>query len=114
MDKATLAFFILIKRRERNKAIGIENDPQFLRGMAAYIRSANEKQTRDNVVRIVKASYLKTLIEEYQRLAKRLTDHIMANIDDPDTRNEGMYVMGKLDAYISHLGGELEDLWQQS
>lgn len=114
MDKATLAFCILINQRQRNTAIGIANDTQFLRGMAAYIRSANDKQTRANVGQIVKASYLKALIEEHQRLAKRLTDYIMANIENADIRNEGVYVMTKLESYVKFLGDELEALWQPS
>jgi hypothetical protein len=113
LDEATIAAFcILINQRQRNKAIGITTDPQFLRGMAGYIRSANEKQIRANVGQIVKASYLKALIEEHQSLAKRLTDYIMTNIEDGDIRNEGVYVMTKLESYITHLGDELEGLWE--
>jgi predicted Ser/Thr protein kinase len=110
LDKASLAFFVLVNQRQRNKAIGIENDPQFLRGMAAYIRSANEKQVRENIGTVVKASYLKSLLEEHQALARRLTDYIMANIEDDEIRNEGVYVMTKLESYVNHLGGELEAL----
>ncbi|MHC4749530.1 MAG: hypothetical protein ACYTFW_06600 [Planctomycetota bacterium] len=114
MDNATVAFCILINQRQRNKAIGIETDTQFLRGMAAYIRSSSEKQAKSDVEQVVKASYLKVLIEEHQRLAQRLTDYIMANLEDDDIRNEGVYVMTKLEAYVTHLGDELEALWQPS
>jgi hypothetical protein len=114
MDRSTVAFYILVNQRQRNKAIGIARDPQFLRGMAAYIRSIGEDEARNDIVRAVKAWYLKALIEEHQRLAKRLTDYITANIEDDNIRNEGVYVMTKLESYVTHLGAELGALWQPS
>lgn len=114
LDNATLALSILIKHRQRNRAIGVKNDPQFLRGLASYVRASNEKQTQDGMVTIVKASYLKALIEEHQALAKRLTDYIMANIEDDEIRNEGVYAMTQLESYVNHLGDELGALWANS
>ena len=110
MEKATLAFSILIQQRERNKAIGIANDTQMLRGLSAYGRSENKAQGKSDIQALVKASWLKAMIEEHQALAIRLTEYITANIEDADTRNEGIYVMTKLESYITHLGAELEVL----
>lgn len=111
MDNATLGVCILLNQRERNKAIGINQDTQLLRGLSAYVRNTNNEQIKSDVSLVVRAVYLKAMIEEYQVLAGRLTEYITANIDDADTRNEGIYVMKNLDAYISHLGDELEALW---
>jgi hypothetical protein len=82
--------------------------------MAGFIRHDSRGTARDTTRQVVRAGYLKALIEEHQTLAKRLTDYITANIEDDDIRNEGVYVMTKLESYITHLGDELEALWQPS
>ena len=110
MDKATLATFILINHRQRNTAIGIANDPQFLRGMASFIRSTSEAQSKAVTKRLVEATFLKAMIEEHQALASRLTDYIMANLEDDAIRNEGVYAMTKLEAYVNHLSEQLESV----
>lgn len=114
MDKATLGLCVLINQRERNKAIDVSHDTQLLRGLSVYVRSIHKANIEDTIQTIVKASYLKAMIEEYHALASRLTDYIMANIGDDDIRNEGVYTMTKLEAYVTHLGDELEALWQLS
>lgn len=113
LDNATLAFCILIQQRERNNAIGITADTQFLRDMGQFVHSATIGQFKNDTGRLVKIAYLKALLEEYQALAKILTDHITENIDDADTRNEGVYAMTKLESYVTGLGDELEALWPQ-
>ena len=110
MDKATLALCILINQRERNKAIGITQDTQSLRGLSAYVRSTNRAAITAATQRLVRAAWLKAMIDEHVTLADRLTAHITKNIDDPDTRTEGVYVMTKLESYITHLGDEFEAL----
>lgn len=111
MDKATLATLILINQRQRNIAIGIANDPQFLRGMASFIRNTSEAQSKAIARRLAEAVFLKTMIEEHQALATQLTDYIMDNIEDDDIRSEGVYAMTKLEAYVTRLGDELGALW---
>lgn len=108
MDTATLATLILINHRQRNTAIGIANDPQFLRSMASFIRSASEAQSKAVTKRLTEAVFLKAMIEEYQALAQRLTDYITENIEDDVIRNEGVYTLTKLEAYVNHLGEQLE------
>lgn len=108
MDNVTLAFYILIRQRDRNNAIGITTDTQFLRGLERFIRSDMTAQAQEETDRLVKIAYLKALIDEHQALAKRLTDHITENIEDADTRNEGVYTMTKLEAHITKLGDKLE------
>lgn len=113
MDKATLATLILINHRQRNTAIGIANDPQFLRGMVSFIRSTGEAQSKATAKRLAEAVFLKAMIEEHQALAARLTDYIMDNIEDDDIRNEGVYAMTKLESYVNHMAEKLEDvIWQ--
>jgi hypothetical protein len=80
--------------------------------MAGFIRHDSRDQASTATRQVVRAAYLKSLIEEHQRLAKRLTDYIMENIEDDTIRNEGVYVMTKLESYVNHLGDELEALWQ--
>ncbi len=108
MDNPTLACNILINQRGRNKSIGINNDPQFLRGMVAYIGATNEKQIGDAMRHLAKASYLKAMIEEHVDLADRLVAYITANIEDDEIRRDGLVAMTKLESYINHLGTELE------
>ncbi len=108
MDTATLATLILINHRQRNTAIGIANDPQFLRGMATFIRSTSEAQSKAVTKRLVEATFLKAMIEEHQVLAQRLTDYITENIEDDVIRNEGVYTLTKLETYVNHLGEQLE------
>ena len=117
MDKATLATLILVNQRQRNVAIGIANDPQFhpqfLRGMASFIHSTSEAQFKATAKRLAEVVFLKAMIEEHQALATRLTDYIMDNLEDDDIRNEGVYAMTKLEAYVNHMAEKLEDvLWQ--
>ncbi len=114
MEKATLGLCILINQRERNKAIGVSQDTQLQRGLSAYVRSISTSAMRATSRRLARAAYLKALIEEHQALAGRLTDYIMKNLEDDDIRNEGIYIMTQLDAFISHLGNELEALWLPS
>lgn len=112
MDEGALGLCILINQRQRNTAIGVSQDTHLLRGLSAYVRSIHKANTDDTIQTIVKASYLKAMVEEYHALAGRLTDYIMENIEDDDIRNEGVYAMTKLEAYVTHLGDELEALWQ--
>ena len=80
--------------------------------MASFIRSTSEAQSKAVTKRMVEITYLKAMIEEHQALATRLTDYIMDNLEDDDIRNEGVYAMTKLDAYVNHLSEQLEVLWQ--
>jgi hypothetical protein len=114
MDDGIFAVCLLAKLRERNQAIGINQDTQLLRGLSAYVRDISREDMKSSTQRLVKAAWLKAMIDEHSALAKRLTDYIMANIEDGDIRNEGVYIMTKLDAYITHLSDELEALWQHS
>lgn len=108
MENSTLAACILIQRRDRNKAIGIANDTQLLRGLSAYALSGHKDSVGDAIAVMVRVAYLKAMIEQLTALADRLVDHITANIEDDDTRAEGMETMTKLESYINHLGSELE------
>lgn len=114
MNKATLAICILLQRRERNKAISLKQDTQLLRGLSAYVRNISTEDMKETSRRIVRASWLKAMIDEHIALSERLTNHITANIEDANTRNEGVYIMTQLDAYITHLNDELESLWLPS
>jgi hypothetical protein len=114
MNKATLACCLLVNQRERNGAIGITQDTQLLRGLSAYVRNSNREDMTALTKRMVEAAWLKAMIDEHKVLADQLTDHIMANIEDADIRNEGVFIMKKLDAYISRLGEELEAIWLPS
>jgi hypothetical protein len=111
-DNLTLAYCILINQRERNTSIGIANDTQLVNGMAKYIRNQIENEADEEINRIAKTAWLKSSIEEYSRLAKRLTDYILANIEDDDIRNEGVYTIKKAESYIHFLEKELDNLWQ--
>ncbi len=108
MTNSSLAMCILINRRERNKAIGIANDPQLLRGLSAYALSSHKDNVGDAIQVMTRAVYLKAMIEQLTSLADRLVDHITANIEDDGTRAEGLETMTKLESFINHLGSELE------
>jgi len=112
LDKATLAFCILINQRQRNRAIGIKNDTTFLRGLGHFMRNSHKDQLSGAITTISRAMYLKAMIEECQSVAKKLTRHIMDNLEDADTRNEGVYAMTKLESYINYLGEQLGELWR--
>lgn len=111
-DKAELAFNILIHQRDRNNAIGVKTDTLFLRGLAQFTRKSHNEQLSTAVMTASEGAYLKASIEEYQALALRLTDHILDNIDDTDTRNEGVHIVKAIDTYVTHLGEQLEALWR--
>ena len=108
MDKATLAFCILINQRQRNTPIGVTQDTQLQRGLSAYVRSTHKANVEDAIKRMVRAVYLKALIEQSTILADRLVDHITANIEDDEIRRSGLETMANLEAYTNHLGSELE------
>lgn len=108
MDNATLAFCILIQRRERDRAIGLKQDTQHLRGLSAYVRHSQRADAKGAIEVIVEAAWHKAMIEELTSLADRLVDHITGNIEDDETRRDGLEAMTKLESYIAHLGNELE------
>lgn len=110
MDKATLAFCILINQRDRNEAIGIKNDTTFLRGLGHFMRNSHKDKLSSAISTISHAAYLKAMIEECQGVAQKLTQHIMDNLEDESIRAEGVYVMTKLESYIHHLGEQLGNL----
>ena len=114
MTNTSLAFNLLIYHRERNKAIGIENDTRFLRGMGAFIRHSGEGEAKTAINQMMEPVALKAEIEAYQALAKRLSGHIIDNLGDNDIRNEGVHVVKTIDAYVTHLSERLEVLWQLS
>lgn len=114
MDEATVGLCVLVNQRERNKAIGINQDPQLVRGLSAYVRNITQEDIKSTTHMLVRAAWLKAMIEEHQALAGRLTDYIMKNLEDEDIRNEGVHIMTKLDSYITRLGEDLEALWQPS
>ncbi len=113
-DNAELAPNILIHQRERNNAIGIKSDTLFLRGLAQFMRKSHNEQLSGAIKTISEAAYLKASIEEYQALALRLTNHILDNIDDDDTRNQGVHIIKSIDAYVTSLAEQLEILWQMT
>lgn len=106
----TLALCILVAQRKRNEAIGIKNDTQFLRGLSRFIQAQNEEAARE-VVKASEGIYLHVLIQEYQKLARRLTEYITENIEDQETRNEGLRVMIAIESHVNSLGERLEVLW---
>lgn len=114
LDTPILAFNILIHQRARNSTIGIKTDTLFLRSLAQFMRKSHNEQLSAAVTTVTEVAYLKANIEEYQSLALRLTEHIIANIDDDDTRNQGVHIVKSIDAYVTHLAEQLETLWQQT
>jgi hypothetical protein len=114
MDKASLAFCILAHQREKNGAIGLSQDTQMLRGLSAYVRNVSAEDIKSASQRIAQASCLMAMIDENRALAKRITDYVMDNLNDADIRNEGVYIVTQIDAYITHLSEKLENLWQHS
>lgn len=108
MDKAAIGLCLLINQRERNQAIGVAHDTQHLSGLSAFVRSAVEEETKSHLQTLGRAAYLKAMVEEHARLADRLGDYITANIEDDKIRRDGLEAMSNLDAYITHLGVELE------
>jgi hypothetical protein len=109
-DKTILGASLFVFLNQRNKAIGISHETQFLRGLSDYIRNGGFKKDHEATKKIARAAYLQALIEEYQGLARRLTEHIMGNIDDQDTRNNGLEAMKNIDSLINYLVEALEAL----
>jgi len=107
-NEGILALSILLAQRERNKAIGIRNDAQFLRGLGQFIQSRAKRNTQKDI----ETNYLYVLLYEYQKLAKVVTDYIEENIEDQDTRNEGLRAMIAIESQVNFLGKQLEELWQ--
>lgn len=114
LNNATLALNIWIYQRQRNAAIGIAGDTQLLRGLAQFIKETHSKEALGAMATISEAAYLKASIEEYQALALRLTKHVMANLDDDDTRDQGVHIVKAIDAHVTRLAEQLETLWQMT
>lgn len=108
--ESTLAFCILIQRRERDRAIGLKQDTQHLRGLSAYALNNYKDNVGGAIDVMVRAAYLKAMIEQLTALADRLVDHITANIENDEIRRHGMETMVGLESYITHLGKELETI----
>lgn len=79
--------------------------------MAHFMRNSHKDQLADAITAISQAVYLKAMIEECQSVAEKLTQHIMDNLENADTRSEGVYIMKNLESYITHLGEQLEMLY---
>jgi hypothetical protein len=110
LETETLALCVLVAQRKRNEALGVNNDTQFLRGLAQFIQSQNQV-TVGEVVKVTEGLYLQALIEEYQKLAKQVTEYITENIEDQETRTEGIRAMMGIEAHVNYLGKRLEGLW---
>lgn len=106
----TLALNILVQQRERNQAIGIKNDTQFVRGLGQFIQAQN-REAVDEVATAAEALYIHALIKEYQAVAKKVTEYIMENIDEQEARTDGLRTMIAIESHVNYLGEKLEELW---
>lgn len=101
---------LVVYHRERNTAIGIGQDTQFVRGLSAFVRSVSTDGKKAVTYRFARAVWLQSLVDEYQLLAKHVTEHIMRNIDNQDTRNDGLQTMIGIDSAINAMVEELENM----